>query len=803
MVHRVESIAWDVRYACRSLARRRGFAAVAIVTLAVGIGTMTVAFSAVNAFFLAGPPIDAEGAGAITVTDGTPETEGASFREFEAFVRDVPALDISAQTIVTLSRRRGESAVIAWGLAVSDTYFDTLGVRAATGRTFTGVNELSAVISDRFWRGELAQASLTGLTIALNGLDVPVVGVLPSDFRAGFYDAEVWVRISDWDALRLPGRLRRPDVFTLTLVGRLRPGATAVAATSQLRAAATELSKAWPATNARRTASFVPFENGGGAERRALAVIATLAMAMIGIVLLIALFNVVGLLLARAVDREREMTLRGALGASRGRLTQQLVTESLVIAALGGALALFVSRWSNDLLATFAPEAPIPQRIDVTPDWRVAAFATVLMIVCGAGAGLLPARRATSLAIATAMAPPTVIGGGRTGRLRAVIVSMQVAGATVLLTMAALLVRSALTTAAVAPGFQTERAIVLEIDPASHGYTEPAARRLVSEALANFRETPGVTSATVMDRVPFYVGFPFHLDVSVDGRSCAVETCPAAATYRVGPAYFRTMGIPMRRGREFDGSSGDAQSVVISETMARSFWPGTDPVGQWVTLGTDGRRMQIVGVAADAIHRVVTERPEPYVYLPFEPADYGNPVAVVLRTAGDPAPLLRLVSDQMRAMDPALPIVRLRTMAQRIEAREQGGGLIVVRFFGICGALALFLSIVGLTGTVTYSVGQRVREFGIRAALGASPGDQLRLVLGNALRMAVPGIAVGSFATLLLSWFLASRLRAVDFDNPLSYAMVAVLQVTIAIASAAVPGRRASRADPLAALRTD
>lgn len=803
MILRLETIVRDVRYACRSLARKPGFAAVAVVTLAVGIGTMTVAFSAVNAFFLANPPIDAEGAGTIAASDGTPESEGASFRELDTFVRDVPALDITAQTIVTLSRRRGDSAVITWGLAVSDNYFETLGVRAASGRTFAGVDDLSAVVSHRFWWQELSQASLAGLTIALNGLDVPVVGVLPSDFQAGFYDAEVWVRISDWDALRLPERLRRPDVFTLSLIGRLRPGATADNATSQLRAVAADLAEAWPATNARRTASFVPFGNGGGTERRVLAVIATTAMAMIGIVLLIALFNVVGLLLARAVDREREMTLRGALGASRARLTQQLVTESLVIASIGGALALFVSRWSNNLLATFAPEAPIPQRIDVTPDWTVAAFATGLMIVCGVGAGLLPARRATSLAIATAMAPPTVIGGGRAGRLRAGIVSMQVAGATVLLTLAALLVRSALITAAVPTGFETERAIVLEIDPASHGYTEPAAQRLVSDALANFRETPGVTNAVVMNRVPFYVGFPFHLDVSVDGRSCAVETCPAAATYRVGPAYFQTMGIPLRRGREFDGSSGDAQSVVISETMARGFWPGIDPVGQWVTLGPDARRMQIVGVAADTVHRVVTERPEPYVYLPFEQADFGNPVAVVLRTAEDPEPLLRLVSDQMRAMDPALPVVRLRTMAQRVAAREQGGGLIVVRFFGICGGLALFLSIVGLTGTVTYSVGQRMREFGIRAALGAAPGDQTRLVLSNALRMAVPGIAIGAFATLLLSWLIASRVRAIDFDSPLSYVVVAALQLTIAIAAAAIPGRRAARADPLSALRAD
>ena len=214
---RLEAVVQDIRYACRSLARRPGFAVVAVMTLAVGMGTMTVAFSAVNAFFLAGPPIDAPGAGLIAVTGGAPEIEGASLREFEAFARNVPALDVSAHTIVTLSRRRGDAAAIAWGLAVTDNYFDTLGVNAAVGRTFTGVNELSAVISNRFWREELNEASLTGLTLPLNGLDVPIIGVLPSDFRAGFYDADVWVRIRDWDALRLPARIRRPDVFQLNV----------------------------------------------------------------------------------------------------------------------------------------------------------------------------------------------------------------------------------------------------------------------------------------------------------------------------------------------------------------------------------------------------------------------------------------------------------------------------------------------------------------------------------------------------------------------------------------------------------
>jgi predicted permease len=802
-MHRLETIARDLRYACRSLTRRPGFAAIAVITLALGFGTMTVAFSAVNAFFLAGPPIKAEGTGLIEVSDGAPETGGASFRELDAFTRDVPALDIAAQTMVTLSRRRNDTAAIVWGLAVTDNYFDTIDVQAATGRTLSGVTELAAVVSDRFWREELASPSLTGLTVGLNGIDVPIVGVLPRDFRAGFYDADVWVRAGDWDALQLPARIRRPDNFSLTLLARLRPEATAAAANSQLQLAARELATAWPATNARRTARFVPFENSDNSERRALAIAALMAMTMIGIVLLIALFNVAGLLLAQAVDREREMALRGAIGASRARLTQQLVVESLVIAALGGGLVFVVSMWSNTLLATFAPDAPMPQRIDVTPDWTVAAFTGALMVLCGVCSGLVPARRATSLVVASVMAPTTVIGTARTGRLRAGVVSMQVAGATLLLTLAALLTRSALATASMPLGFESNQQIILEIDPASHGYSEVAAQRFVTDALSTLGAQPGVVSATVVDRVPFYVGFPRRLEISTDGRSCAVDTCPIAASYRVGPDYFRTLNIPLRRGRELGGSLADAESAVISETMARSFWPSGDPVGQWIAVGDEGRRVHVVGIARDTVHRVVGERPEPYLYLPFNPGAYSEPLAIVLRTAGDPGPLLRTVADRMRELDSALPIYRLRTMQQRIDARAQGGGLIVVRFFAICGGLALFLSIVGLAGTLAYSVRQRVREFGIRAAIGAAPADQTRLVMRDVLRMALPGIAIGLFGALLLSWLVRSRVSGVDFNSPLTYAIVGLGQLAIALAAAAIPGRRASRADPLAALRAD
>jgi hypothetical protein len=263
------------------------------------------------------------------------------------------------------------------------------------------------------------------------------------------------------------------------------------------------------------------------------------------------------------------------------------------------------------------------------------------------------------------------------------------------------------------------------------------------------------------------------------------------------------MNIPLRSGRELDGSAPDAQAVVISETMATRFWPSRDPLGQWFRLGPEGRRVQVIGVAADVIHRSVTERPEPYVYVPFDEAAFARPVSIVLRTAADPEPLLRVVSAQVRALDPSLPINRLRTIGQRIEARQQSGTLIIAKFFGICGGLALFLSIVGLAGTVSYAVGQRAREFGIRAAIGAAPAELARLVIGGALRMASPGIAAGLSAALLLSWLAVGSLSGLDLDSPMTLIAVGCLQLTIAVAASAVPGWRASRASPLATLRAE
>jgi hypothetical protein len=380
---------------------------------------------------------------------------------------------------------------------------------------------------------------------------------------------------------------------------------------------------------------------------------------------------------------------------------------------------------------------------------------------------------------------------------------MQVAGATMLLTLTALLMRSAMITADANLGFDSEHTVVLEIDPASHGYGDASAQRFVADAVRRLTALPGVVSASFTDRVPFYVGFPARVEVSVDGRSCALEDCPTAATYRVGPGYFRTMNISVTAGRDLETSAGDGQSAVISETAARAFWPSRDPLGQWLTIGAEGRRVQIVGVAGEVIHRVVGERREPYIYLPYDQTSFDQPVAILIRTTADPQSLLQPVAEQIRAMDANLPIYRLRTMEQRIEARQQAGNLTIVKFFETCATLALFLSIVGLAGTVSYSVRQRHREFGIRAAIGAAPFDQARLVVVGALWMAGPGIAAGLFAALLCTWFIAGRASGLHLDSPMMFAVVGLIQVTIAIVAASIAGRRASSANPGSVLRAD
>jgi predicted permease len=796
-----EALARDVRHACRLLRNRPLFAVVAVTTMGVGLAATTLVFAVVNAFFIKGAQgSDIPGLGGIALSSGS-EPELASFREYEAFASEVTSLDVSAAARVPVSYRTGDGVETLWSLVVSRNYLDLIEARRSFGSSTRAAP--SALVSTRFWRDRLGRAPLGGLTLVINSVDVAVVGVMPDDHRdpGGFYDPALWLLLEDWDALRLSRRGREPASRIFGLPARLRASATPALAQREVAAVALEMQRRWPETNAGRTARFASFGESSS-EMQALTAVSAGAMSMVALVLLVAVFNFTGLLLARAVDRQHEMSIRTAVGAGTWQIVRQLVVESVVIAMLGGVVALAVSWWSEPLLAFFAVPTPIPQRLHVAPDRTVIGFIAVALAGCGVLAGLIPARRSLRLGAAGVAAATALVSGRDRSGLRTIVVALQLAAATLLLTMAAVLVHGAYEARGVDVGFERQRAVLIEVDPATYGFEGARAEQVVGDVVKALRALPDVRDVVVTDRMPFYVGFPARLEVSADGGPCASVDCPEVGAYRVGPGYFRALNIPIRRGREF-GPVADAGAVVISETMARRFASSGDLLGQWIAVGSEGRRMQVIGVAADILHRSLSERPEPYIYLPIEPSTFDAPVTVVAATAGQPDVLLPAIRKRIGEVARDLPIRSLQTMAQRLDDRARRGEAFIALFFATCGVLAVFLSAVGLGGSVWYAVEQRRREFGVRAAIGAEPTMLGRLVVRDGLMLAVPGIVVGLLGALGLLRIMTSYASGIDTGGPVPYVLAGLTQLTIVLVASAIPGRRAALADPLRILRAD
>jgi len=779
----------DVRHAIRLMIKRPGFSAVAVLTLAAGMAGTLVAFTAVNALFIKSLPIpDIDRGGSIRITGRNEPGEG-SFREFEAFSRDVPGIDVTAQMPWPLTLRVATGTEVVWAQVVAPRYFEIVQMRPIAGRVFDERLQSPAVIvNERFWRDRLAAAPVAGLMLNLSGLDLPVIGVLPDSPRGvgGFFDPTIWIRTEDWRALRLPERLREPDQRPFFIFGRLKGDATAAKVDSELRAVMTELARTWPESNAGRDASFHPLGEANP-EMRAVAAIASVAMVLVGLVLCIAIFNLTGLLLARAIDRRPEIAMRTALGASRWRLIQQFVIESVVLGAPAGLVALALTLWSVNLLRAFALPSPIPLRLDVSPDGTVIAFAAILTMLTGVTPGLLAAWKTTARA-------------HRPSRLRGFVVTTQVAGATVFLTGAALLVRSAVVSADLDVGFEREAALVVEFDPTTHGDGAGVAHGFVNDVVRELATVPGVRDVNVANRIPFYIGIRQRQEYSAGAAPCVARDCPSAALYRVGPNHFRTMGIQLA-GRDFDGTVGDMASVIVSQAMARQISASGDVIGHRLLLGREGRPVQIVGIAGDIVHRRLGERPDAHMYLPIDEASYRAPVTIVARTRGDPVPLVPAARGVLNALDSAVA-VNVRTMPQYLE-RSTWLPATFARFFILCGSVALALSIIGLVGTVSYSVAQRTREFGIRSAVGASPPDLRRLVIRGAMDTAVPGVVIGLIAALGLMRLAAAAFSGLDLDSPLVYLAVGVLQMSIVLAGTILPARIAGRINPLVALRAE
>jgi predicted permease len=803
----------DLRFAFRALLARPGFSILAVLTLAIGIGVNAVAFSALNALLfkpLRFPGV--EGLGWImTRSPGNPYGL-TSWPDYEDLVRTASTFEsIAAEGRMPLGMHDihgGTRTRQVWALAVSGNYLSTLGATTEIGRIFTdadrSTSEIPAVVSSRFWSGQLGGGnSVAGRTLTLNGRIVSIVGVVRDGFQGpgGLYEPEVWVPLDRMQVLNVPARRLERSEGWLTVVGRMSPGVSAAQASADLQSVAAALAADHPVTNRQRSLAFAPMVEGNP-DVRSLAPVGWIGLAIVGVVLLIACFNVAALLLARAADRQREIGVRTALGASRGRILRHFAIEGLILALVSGAAAIVVAGWSADLLSAFSLPSPIPQRLHIVVDSRLVGFTVMLVALAGIVPGLLPALQATRINLVASMRMETALGPRRS-RLRNTFMIAQIAGSTLFVTAALLFLRSFWTQAGASPGFETAHLLVLELKPTDYDYDAPRARALFDHLVERVGALPGVERVAIGDRIPFYVGFPKVTRLSAEGTDCGAVECPNVPMYGIGRGYMAALGIPMVAGRDFtqhEVTAGD--SVIVSQKLASRLWPSRPAVGESVREIQSRRQLRVVGVAADIKHHMLSEAPREYLYRPMVPAQFGDTVTLIVRTSGDPGALLSTVQDQVRALDPKLPPGSAKTMAQRMEmplwpARTAAG------FLSICGTLALTLATVGLFGMTYLTVSQRTREFGIRAAIGATPRRVMGLVLREGIWLTVPGVVLGLAGGAIAERLASSALFGVSPADPSTYVASAALQGTVALLACLLPAYRATKADPMLALRVE
>lgn len=813
----MDAIVHDLRLAWRQLVRRPLFSAVAVTTLALGMGLNVVVFSGVNGLLIKGATgSDLPGAAWVFTTAPNGSVAGVSSIEYERF-RDATsgAARTAAMGRLPLAWQRQGRSETVWAQLASADYFSLLEVSPIVGRAPTFAHNATvgepgfdattpeAVVSERFWRQRLDGASIANLHLTLNGIEHAVVGVMGESFRGpgGTFAPEVWTPLERWRELRLPSTSASPDNRWLTMIARITPGTTVVELDTRVASAAAALARESPATHARRSARIGLMRDGHPELSGAITRLALVAMAGTGTVLLLACFNVAGLLIARGVERQKEMGIRAALGAGRGRLVRQLVTEGMLLAAVSGALTLIVARWSQDVLSAFALPAPIPQRIDASVDGSVIAFVVVLVVISGVLPGLMPALSAARVDLVRALSSRGS-GGGHMSRGRQALIVAQVVGSTVLLTAAALFVQSVMRLATADPGFETSNAVVVEIDPALQGYDPMRSRLLLDRIAERIRGVPGIIDAAVADRIPFYVGYPRMTEVSTRSGECANNACPTSETYAVGADYFQTLGISLIAGRALDRTTSSTD-IVVSDALARSQWPDRSPIGEVLYLGDTGTAHIVVGVARDTKHRNLMETTtSPLLYVPLATSDFTHPVTVVARTDRSPAPLVRAVENAVREADPAVAPQSIKTMTERMElplwpSRTATG------FFTVCGALALFLATIGLFAVISHTVTQRTRELGVRLAIGATRGMLVRDVLYGAARLVVPGTIAGLVVAGVMAQATVKAFPAVDAQSPVAYVAIAVVQLAVTLCASFVPARRAAGIDPSASLRAE
>ena len=813
----------DLRLALRLLFKSPGFTLIAVLTLGLGIGANTAIFSFINTFFLKSFTVQRpEELVTLYTTDennpGLLPTSQPNFADYRDQNQVFAGMAIYGFAPANLLLN-GEPSQI-FGEMVSGNYFDLLGVRAAQGRTFrpeeyqtVGTHSV-AVLGHSFWQTQLAgDRAIIGREVMLNGTAFTVIGVAPANFKGlnTLNSPAFWVTSASYKQI-LNGiflnffDLRRALLFNV--VARLKPAVPLSQAEASLKPIAEQLGKQFPNDNKGRGLKLESLAESGinPNQRQNFKLAGTLLLSLSGLVLLIACANIANLLLARATARQREVALRLALGADRMRLIRQFLTESLLLAFLGGVAGLIIAQWTQQLLWSFRPPF-LPQDMVISLDERVLGFGLVIALVTGLLFGLAPAWSATKPELTTTLKEETAGSAARSPlfSVRNFLVAGQIALSVVALIVAGLFIRSLRHAQQTDAGWNTTNLALLSVNVAAQGYNGDRAVAYYRAAIERALATPGVTHATVASG-SLLNGGGLLRTLRPQGDDEKLRTTGQLTSYlKVAPGFFKAMGIAQIAGRDFTEAddSKHPMVVIINQTMAKLVWPNRSAVGQTIKVFGSEDPVEVVGVIQDVVFDNIGEAPKPYTFFSIaQETERGGFATIHVRTQADAAALMPSIRKQLQSLDSALPFVNVTTMDENIRqglwAPRTGAALL-----SVFGLLALLLAAIGVYGIMAYTVGKRTREIGIRMAIGAQSHDVLSLILGRGVLIVGVGLVCGLGLAFALTRYFQNLLIGVNTSDPVTYGLIAGLLAIVSLLACWLPARRATRVDPIIALRSE
>ncbi len=812
----------DVRYSLRMIVKAPGYAAIAILTLALGIGANTTIFSWINSTLLNPIPGLARPSEVVSLSlgRGADTPFPLTYPDFET-IRDGQQsfVGLTGCNPIAISLTGKGKPERVWGTVASANYFDVFGVRPILGRGFLLDEDKKpggapvAVISYRLWQTRFAaNPSVVGETVEINQHPYTIVGVAP----AAFQGSQTGLRSDIWLPVMMEEQLvPRSDLlhdhhyFWFIVFGRLKPGVKPEQAQEEMTVLLQREVRNYPEEHRGHTTVTVnPLWRSPFGANQFLSLLLPMLMAIAGLVLLLACANVANLMLVRAVARRRELAIRMSLGASRWRLVRQLLVESLVLAMAGGVIALLITFWSSGTFMKFIPAADLPISLGIHVDRSVLLATMVISLLTGVIFGILPALRASSEAPVAVLKEDTgsASGGLRKARLARGLVVAQISLSLLLLVCAGLCIRSFRSAQQIYPGFNSHNVLMASYDLFAAGYSEQKGAAFDRDLTAKLQALPGIQAVALTSRVPLGFG----------GGSTAVKPAgyvPQAnesmetQVAMISPNYFQTLQIPIVKGRDFtlQDTISSQRVVIVSESFVNRYWPNQEAVGKQLNSDLTHEWFTVVGVARDSKVNSLNEKPTPMVYLPHyqinrtdHPA--GSTMIIIARTTGSPLSFGKTVESAIHQLNADLVVFDLTTLELRQQIASIGQR-VAGTFVGAFGLLALVLAAVGIYGVTAYTTRQRTHEIGLRMALGASKDDILRLVLGHGLRLALLGVVLGLVASFALTRYLGSMLLGVTSTDPLTFSIVAVLLCAVALFATFIPARRAMRVDPMVALR--